>query len=172
MRLGGPFISPRDLGTVGVSFGRPWLPSLRGCTGLSGAQQTRYSRRFVSFPGKVDRCRPLNVVGHLAHRTFRCSLVTVGRADVADADCAADHCRRHAATYRTVRWIIAMMPRQIPDRGMFASWLARAVDRVRCTTDGPMHIGRSDAAQIGTCVAKLCQTYFFNLARIDKFPST
>jgi hypothetical protein len=40
MRLGVPFISPRDLGAVGAPFGRPWLPFVRGCTGLSSAHRT------------------------------------------------------------------------------------------------------------------------------------
>jgi hypothetical protein len=45
MRLGVPFIAPRDLGAVGVPFGRPWLPFVRGCTGLSGAHQIVNSAR-------------------------------------------------------------------------------------------------------------------------------
>jgi hypothetical protein len=40
MRLGVRFIVPRHLGVVGAPFGRPWLPSVCGCTGLSGAHQT------------------------------------------------------------------------------------------------------------------------------------
>jgi hypothetical protein len=40
MRLGVPFIAQRDLGAVGAPFGRPWLPSVRACTGLSGAHRT------------------------------------------------------------------------------------------------------------------------------------
>jgi hypothetical protein len=43
MRLGVPFIAPRDLGAVGAPFGRPWLPSIRECTGLFGAHRTMYS---------------------------------------------------------------------------------------------------------------------------------
>jgi hypothetical protein len=40
MHLGVPFIAPRNLGAIGALFGRPWLPSVCGCTGLSGAHQT------------------------------------------------------------------------------------------------------------------------------------
>jgi hypothetical protein len=43
MRLGGPFIAPRDLGVVGAPFGRLWLPSVRECTRLSGAHRTLHS---------------------------------------------------------------------------------------------------------------------------------
>jgi hypothetical protein len=45
MRLGVPFIAPRDLEVVRALFGRLWLPSVRGCTGLSGAHQTVNSAR-------------------------------------------------------------------------------------------------------------------------------
>jgi hypothetical protein len=45
MRLGVPFIAPRYLGVVGAPFGRPWLPSVRGCTELSGAHRTVNSAR-------------------------------------------------------------------------------------------------------------------------------
>jgi hypothetical protein len=40
MRLGVPFIALRGLGAVGAPFGRLWLPSVRGCTRLSGAHRT------------------------------------------------------------------------------------------------------------------------------------
>jgi hypothetical protein len=33
MRLGVPFIAPRELGAVGALFGRLWLPSVREHTG-------------------------------------------------------------------------------------------------------------------------------------------
>jgi hypothetical protein len=54
-RLGGTFIDLRDLGVVGAPFGRPWLPFVRGCTGLSGAHQTLHSGQFLSIFGWVDR---------------------------------------------------------------------------------------------------------------------
>jgi hypothetical protein len=36
MRLGVPFIAPRQLGAVGGQLGRPNLPSVGWCTGQSG----------------------------------------------------------------------------------------------------------------------------------------
>jgi hypothetical protein len=62
MRLGGPFISPRDLGAVGAPFGRPWLPSVWGCTRLFDAYRTLHSAMATNpligwFPvlGALDR---------------------------------------------------------------------------------------------------------------------
>jgi hypothetical protein len=40
MRLGDPFIAPRQLGAVGAPFGRQFLPSDHGRIGLSGAHRT------------------------------------------------------------------------------------------------------------------------------------
>jgi hypothetical protein len=37
MRLGVPFIAPRQLGAVGGILGRQFLPSIGWCTGQSGA---------------------------------------------------------------------------------------------------------------------------------------
>jgi hypothetical protein len=37
MRLGVPFIAPRQLGTVGDQLGRQFPPSVKWCTGQSGA---------------------------------------------------------------------------------------------------------------------------------------
>jgi hypothetical protein len=94
-RLRGPFIAPRDLGAVGASFGRPWLPSIRGYTGLSGAHRTLHSatttdRWLTSFRFWRAPERPVGgaglsgapadcwlqlacqvAVGRLAHRTVR-----------------------------------------------------------------------------------------------------
>jgi hypothetical protein len=38
MRLGVPFIAPRQLGADRTLFGRQFLPSVRRCTGLSGGE--------------------------------------------------------------------------------------------------------------------------------------
>jgi hypothetical protein len=48
MRLGVPFIAPRQLGAVESNPGRQFLPSVDWCTGLSGAHWTvRYPHQTV-----------------------------------------------------------------------------------------------------------------------------
>jgi hypothetical protein len=54
--LGAPFITPRDPGAIGTPFGRPWLPSVRGCTGLSDAHRTLHGRRSPSLFNRVVYC--------------------------------------------------------------------------------------------------------------------
>jgi hypothetical protein len=64
MRLGVPFIAPRQLGAVGGQFGRPNLPSVGWCTRQSGARSPSFSGAFdrwssgsVGAPDTV-RCTP------------------------------------------------------------------------------------------------------------------
>jgi hypothetical protein len=57
MRLGVPFIAPRQLGAVESKSGRPFLPSVVWCTGQSGAHRTLSGARFPSLNGAADRCR-------------------------------------------------------------------------------------------------------------------
>jgi hypothetical protein len=45
MRLGVPFIAPRQLGAVRGQQGRPKLPSVGWCTGQSGAPPNSHCRR-------------------------------------------------------------------------------------------------------------------------------
>jgi hypothetical protein len=42
MRLGAPFIAPRQLGAVGDNLGRQFLPSVEWRTGQSGAPPDSY----------------------------------------------------------------------------------------------------------------------------------
>jgi hypothetical protein len=60
MRLGVPFIVPRQLGAVGDQHGRLALPSVEWRTGQSGAPPDSHcslsGARFPSKSGKVDRC--------------------------------------------------------------------------------------------------------------------
>ena len=53
-----PFIAPRQLGAVESKSGRPFLPSVIGRTGQSGAHRTLSGARFLSLTGEADRWRP------------------------------------------------------------------------------------------------------------------
>jgi hypothetical protein len=58
MRLGVPFIAPRQLGAVESIPGRQILPSVAWCTGQSGVHRTLSGARFLSFYGEADRWQP------------------------------------------------------------------------------------------------------------------
>jgi hypothetical protein len=62
MRLGVPFIAPRQLGAVESIPGRQFLSSVAWRTGQSGAPPDTVRCGFLSFCGVADRWR-LGVVG-------------------------------------------------------------------------------------------------------------
>jgi hypothetical protein len=93
MRLGVPFIAPRQLGAIEDNLGRPILPSVVWCTRQSGAPPDSH----CSCP--VRDCLPNKAQSTVAasgpmgaHRTVRCPLPTVGAGHASPADCAADRC--------------------------------------------------------------------------------
>jgi hypothetical protein len=99
MRLGVPFIAPRQLGAVGGQLGRPNLPSVGWCTGQSGAPPdspcscpVRDLLPFLAHPtvGPRDRLAHRTLFG--AHRTVRCAQPTVVVGHASPADCAVDRC--------------------------------------------------------------------------------
>jgi hypothetical protein len=121
MRLGVPFIVPRQLGAVENKSRRPSLPSVVGCTGQSGAHRTLSGARFPSLNSAVDRCRLLQIwrTGQSgAHRTVRCYFPTVGQTT----------CRA-----------------QIP-RPTVGSGRPLAHRTVRCTPDSPVNYSRTPSA--------------------------
>jgi hypothetical protein len=76
MCLGVPFIAPRQLGAVESNSGRPFLPSVVGCTGHVRCTPDSPVPPSDRWPGHVSRAdsaadrwpgRPL------AHRTVRCT---------------------------------------------------------------------------------------------------
>jgi hypothetical protein len=77
MRLGVPFIAPRQLGAIESIPGRQFLPSVAWRTGQSGAPPDTVRCEFLSFFGEADRWR-FGAVG--APDTVRCPLPTVGSA--------------------------------------------------------------------------------------------
>jgi hypothetical protein len=98
MRLGVPFIAPRQLGAVESISRRQFLPSVAWRTGQSGAPLDTVRCGFLSFFGEADRWRfgaigapdtvqctpdspvPLLTVGSATH-CARITWPTVGRAD-------------------------------------------------------------------------------------------
>jgi hypothetical protein len=110
MRLGAPFIAPRQLGAVGGQLGRPNLPSVGWCTGQSGAPPNSHCScpvpdllPFLAQPtvGPRDRLAHRTLSG--AHRTVRCAQPTVAAGHASCEDCAADRwCTRPLAN-RIVR---------------------------------------------------------------------
>jgi hypothetical protein len=88
IRLGVPFIAPRQLGAVGDNLGRQFLPSVEWCTGQSGAPPDNYCSCPVLdfFPyreqptvGPWDRLAHRTLSG--AHRTVWCTQPTVGASN-------------------------------------------------------------------------------------------
>jgi hypothetical protein len=58
MRLGVPFIAPRQLGAVESNPGRQFLPSVAWRTGQSGAPPDTVRCGFPSLFGEADRWQP------------------------------------------------------------------------------------------------------------------
>jgi hypothetical protein len=99
MRLGVPFIAPRQLGAVGGILGRPKLPSVGWRTGQSGAPPDSHCscpvHDFLPFLAQPT----VATSGWLAHRTLsgshqtvRCPQSTVVWGHASRADCATDRC--------------------------------------------------------------------------------
>jgi hypothetical protein len=83
MRLGVPFIAPRQLGAVECIPGRQFLPFVAWRTGQFGAPPDTVWCGSPSLFGEADRWS-LEPLAHRtlsgAHRTVRCPLPTVGSA--------------------------------------------------------------------------------------------
>jgi hypothetical protein len=70
MRLGVPFIPPRQLGVVGDQLGRQFLPSVEWCTGQSGAAPDNYCSSPVLDPLPFLAHSIVGSAVSLAHRTL------------------------------------------------------------------------------------------------------
>jgi hypothetical protein len=97
MRLGVPFIAPRQLGAVGDQLGRQFLSSAEWRTGQFDEPPDRsYSRpvRDLLLYLAHPTVEPVIPLAHRtlsdAHRTFRCTQPTVGAGNVSPAVSAAD----------------------------------------------------------------------------------
>jgi hypothetical protein len=106
MRLGVPFIAPRQLGAVECIPGRQILPSVAWRTGQSGAPPDTVRCGSLSLFGEADRCS-LGAVGALDTVRFTpdspMPLPTVGTCHASRADSAADRLPGQLLAHRTVR---------------------------------------------------------------------
>jgi hypothetical protein len=151
MRLGVPFIAPRQLGAVGGNQGRQFLPSVGWRTGQSGAPPDRH----CSMSG-AD-CLPklaqptVEDLEPLAHRTVRCPHLTVGSATrharIARPTVGAVDCwltgQSGAPPDSPVNY--SRTPSSSPESGLFTKTGPGAPDTVWCTT------GQSDAPRPSSC---------------------
>jgi hypothetical protein len=85
MRLGVPYIAPRQLGVVGGQQGRP------PCLLSGGAPDSLVHHRTVTVV-TVDSWQLAHRTLSGAHRTVRCLLSTVGAGHASPTDCEADRC--------------------------------------------------------------------------------
>jgi hypothetical protein len=99
MRLGVPFIAPRQLRAVGGQQGRPKFPSVGWRTGQSDAPPDSHCRQcgadLLPFLAKMTVAASSQLAHRTlsdAHRTVWCPLPTVGAGHASPADCAADRC--------------------------------------------------------------------------------
>jgi hypothetical protein len=99
MRLGVPFIAPRQLVAVEDNLGRLILPSVMWCTGQSGAPPDSHCSCLVHDCLPKQAQSTVTASGPIvhrtlsdAHRTVRCPLSTIGAGHASPTDCAADRC--------------------------------------------------------------------------------
>jgi hypothetical protein len=166
MRLGDPFIAPRQLGAIESKSGRPFLPSIVWRTGQSGAHRTVSGARFLSFYGEVDRWQP-EIRWRTGH--VRCTPDSpVPLSDrwldhVSRADFAADLLPGRPLAHRTVRCTpdspvnysrtSPVNSREQPLR----SSQPGAPDTVRCTT------GQSGAPRLSIVLAARAKAFLVGL---------
>jgi hypothetical protein len=167
MRLGVPFIAPRQLGAVESIPGRQFLPSVAWRTGQSGAPPDTVRCGFLSFFGKAD-CWKFRAVG--APDTVRCTPDSpVPPSDrwlchASHADYAADRWPDRLLAHRTVRcttgqsgFFYSRTPPTKPESSQLtdASLAHRTLSGA--PPDSPVHPDRADSWLLR---AKLFQLYF------------
>jgi hypothetical protein len=159
MRLGVPFIAPRQLRAVEVPIGRQFLPFVRWRTGQSGAPPDMNSSSPVPdlLPYQVEpTVGPRVPLAHRtlsdAHRTVRCDQPTVGAGHASPADCTTDRWPRAPLTHWTVR--CTPDSSVIFSRGAFTFSRER---RVRCWAS--LGTGQFGVPQADAGLAELSQNF-------------
>jgi hypothetical protein len=147
MRLGVPFIVPRQLGAVGGQQGRLSLPSVGWRTGQSGAPPDSHCRRSgvdllpilaqstVASPGQLR-------TGHCPVHTEHCPVHTGQSGAPCRPLARATRCPRIARPTVALATVglpdspvnYSRTPPIFPESGMFTGGWPGAPDTVRCTT--------------------------------------
>jgi hypothetical protein len=155
MRLGVPFIAPRQLGAVGDSIGRQFLPSIGWHTGQSGVLPDMNSSSpvpvLLPFLAKstVGPSVPLaHRTLYSAHRTVRCDQPTVGAGHASPANRVADRWPRAPLAHRTV-WCTLDSP------VIFSRSTSFFFPRATSSPPGQPGHGQSGAPQAGAGLAEL-----------------
>jgi hypothetical protein len=163
MRLGVPFIAPRQLGAVESNPGRQFLPSVGWRTGQSSMPPDRHCSVSGAdcFPKLAQpTVEDLEPLAHQtlsgAHRTVRCPHQTVGsatrHAQIAQPTFGSSD---SLVYHRTVRRILAVRRRRIPESGQLTRLQPGAPDTVRCTT------GQSGAPRLRRVLAAPAKSFSF-----------
>jgi hypothetical protein len=146
MRLGVPFIAPRQLGAVGGQQGRLSLPSVGWRTGQSGAPPdihcscpVRDLLPILSQTTIADSWQLAHRTLSGAHHTVRCPLSTVGVGHASPADCVADRCTggrwlsRQSGAPPDSPVNYSRTPPNSPESGLFTRVQPSTLNTVRCT---------------------------------------
>jgi hypothetical protein len=137
MRLGVPFIAPRQLGAVESNLGRQFLPSVSWRTRQSGAPPDTVRCGFLSLNGKADRWQPESRwrTGHV-----RCT---------PDSPVPPSTCwlTGQSGAHRTFQGIIAVRRRRFPESGQFARAGLAHRTLSGAPPDSPVHPDRVDLWQ-------------------------
>jgi hypothetical protein len=144
MRLGVPFIAPRQLGAVESNQGRQFLPSVVWRTGQSGAHRTLSGARFLSLNGEADRWQTWSRwrTGHV-----RCPLLAVG-----SATCPTQIARPTVGSPDSPMNFSRTSPVNSRERPVRSNQPG-APDTVRCTT------GQSGAPRLSRFLAARAKTF-------------
>jgi hypothetical protein len=142
MRLGVPFIAPRQLGVVGGQQGRLSLPSVGWSTGQSGAPPDSHCScpvrdllPILAQPTVADSWQLAHRTLSGAHRTVSCPLLTVGAGHASPADCAGGRWltgQSGAPPDSPVNY--SRTPPNFPESGLFTGVQPGAPNTIRCTT--------------------------------------
>jgi hypothetical protein len=155
MRLGVPFIAPRQLGAVEIIPGRQFLPSVNWRPGQSGAPPDTVRCGFLSHSGAADRWR----YGAIGAPDSPVPPSDRWPGHASRANCAADRWLGRPLAHRTIRCTpdspvnFSRTPPTNSRERPFHQSQPGAPDTVRCTT------GQSSAPRLSRVLAARAKSF-------------